>query len=222
MAKQSYIALLSGGLDSTVSVAKILGEGEEIKLALFFDYGQQAVRQELRAAAGIAKYYGIELKIINLDWLRDITKTALISGDIPDIGRQSLDNKEVTTNSAKAVWVPNRNGVFINIAAAFAESMGASYIITGFNEEEASTFPDNSVEFIELISKTLTYSTLAHIKVVSPLAKLNKVEIVRLFKTLNIPADSIWSCYRGGEKPCGKCESCLRFNRAMEMAGING
>ena len=219
MTKQSYIALLSGGLDSTVSVAKILGEGEEIKLALFFDYGQQAVRQEFKAAAGIAKYYGIDLKVINLDWLRDITKTALISGDIPDIERGSLDNKEITTNSAKAVWVPNRNGVFINIAAAYAESMGASYIITGFNEEEASTFPDNSVEFIELISKTLTYSTLAHIKVVSPLAKLKKVEIVRLFKTLNIPADSIWSCYRGGEKPCGKCESCMRFNRAVEMAG---
>lgn len=216
---QKYIALISGGLDSTVAISKILNEGGEIELGLFFDYGQQAREREFNAATNIARQYGIHLKVITLDWLKDITKTSLVSGgDIPELAHDLLDDKEATDRSARAVWVPNRNGVFINVAASFAESMGSSYIITGFNKEEAATFPDNSIKFIELVSKTLSYSTLSHIKVVSPLAKLTKVQIIKLAYQLKTPLDMIWSCYRGGEKPCGKCESCLRLSRAIELA----
>jgi 7-cyano-7-deazaguanine synthase len=117
--------------------------------------------------------------------------------------------------SAAAVWVPNRNGVFINIAAAFAESLGCEAVVCGFNAEEGQTFPDNTAEYAQAATAALAYSTLSQVRVWSPTQDLTKVEIVALARRIGAPLQHVWSCYEPGPEPCGECESCLRFARAM-------
>ncbi len=210
------VVLLSSGLDSTVNFCKALRE-TEVVLSLTFDYGQRSSVSEISNASKISEKYGINHRVIRLDWLKEITQTSLVnrSLDIPKLSPSHLDNPEITQKSAAEVWVPNRNGVFVHIAAAIAEAMGVGLIVVGFNAEEAKTFPDNSQEFIDRVTRSLEFSTLAKPKVICYTASLNKKEIVQLGRELNAPFELMWSCYESGEKVCGKCESCLRFERAV-------
>ena len=214
------IVLLSGGLDSTVSVASLIKD-VKFELALTFDYGQKSVLKEVSASKRIAEYYGIEHKVIKLDWLGEITKTSLVSGEIPKIDMRQLDNISVTQESCKDVWVPNRNGLFINIAASFADSMDGACIVIGANKEEAATFSDNSKQFIENINLSLEKSTAGEVKTVAPLIDLNKEEIVHRAIELDVPLKLINSCYTDSQKHCGKCESCNRLKRALIKCGKN-
>lgn len=210
------IILLSAGLDSTVAMAKALTYSD-VSLCLTFDYGQRAGKQEIKRAGMIAKHYGIDHEVIELSFLRKITKTSLVNenAEVPHLKEDLLDDK-ITLETASKVWVPNRNGLFINVAASYGESYEFSHIITGFNREEASTFPDNSIEFINQVNSALEYSTLSKIKVTSPTIDLNKEEIINLGNELNIPWHLLWSCYYGEEKMCGKCESCQRLLRGLK------
>lgn len=200
------IILLSGGLDSVVS----LGLGLEkygIKLALTFDYGQKSAKDEIEASKKICEYYGVEHKVIKLDWLKNITHTALVSDeDLPD----TMDE-----NSAKSVWVPNRNGLFLNIAASFADGEDYDYILIGANKEEAGTFPDNTQKFIDRINAEFEFSTQKKPKVVALLINFDKNDIVKQALDNKIPLEFVKSCYAGGEKHCGKCESCKRLKNAL-------
>ena len=206
------IILLSGGLDSLVS----LGIGIEkygISLALTFDYGQKAVEQEISTSKNICDYYKIEHKVIKLDWLKEVTHTALVSNeDLPE----GIVNPE---QSAKSVWVPNRNGLFLNIAGSFADGNDYDYIIIGANKEEGQTFPDNTQEFIDKINAEFEYSTQKHPKVVAPLINSDKNDIVKLALEHKIPLEFVRSCYASGEKHCGKCESCIRLKNALIANG---
>lgn len=211
------IVLLSGGLDSAVSLGQALREGE-VKLCLTFDYGQRAHLQEVRSATEISGHYRLKHKVIILPFLRDITGTSLVNTGvcIPEPNVDELDQEETMLANARLVWVPNRNGLFINIAAAFAESMGCTKIVAGFNAEEAKSFPDNSREFITASNQALSFSTLNRVRVISYTQMLNKAEIVRLGRTLGTPFKYLWPCYYGGEKICGLCESCMRYLRALK------
>ncbi|HNW25477.1 MAG TPA: 7-cyano-7-deazaguanine synthase QueC [Candidatus Gastranaerophilaceae bacterium] len=210
------IILLSGGLDSLVSLA-VSKEKFNIELALTFDYGQKSAKKEIEASEKICKYYNINQKIINLDWLKEITQTSLV-GDkqIPKVSRQDLASDDFVQNSAKSVWVPNRNGLFLNIAGCFADSFGYDYIIFGANKEEGQTFPDNTEEFAEIISQELQYSTLNHPKILAPLINSNKDDIVKLAIKHAVPLNLTRSCYSDKQKHCGQCESCIRLKRALE------
>ncbi|MDP4125505.1 MAG: 7-cyano-7-deazaguanine synthase QueC [Bacillota bacterium] len=211
------IVLLSGGLDSTVALALYL-ERYAINLALTFDYGQRANEKEIIASQKIAEYYDIPHRVLPLPFLQEQTHSALVnlSENLPNVGLDELDLQGVTRESASVVWVPNRNGLFMNIAAVFGENMGEpSNIITGFNREEAATFPDNSLEFIDAMNRCFTYSTQKKVSVVSPTSNLTKAEIVNEGLRLKIPFEYIWSCYESKEKLCGLCESCQRLKRAL-------
>lgn len=213
------IILLSGGLDSAVSLAKAV-KRIKVKLALTFDYDQKASSKEILAASLIARYYKVPHQVVKLPWLTDITKTSLVfkEKEIPEFDF----NKSNSKKTAKEVWVPNRNGVFINIAASFAESLTYKYIVCGFNKEEGETFPDNSEEFLRAANKVLEYSTLNKVRVLSFVIKLNKKEIVAEGLKLGVPFEYLWSCYEGREKMCGKCESCQRTIRAFEKLKKRG
>ena len=202
------VAILSGGLDSTVSLAAAARK-MDVVLALTFDYGQRAARREREASARIARRYGIPHRVVRIPWLAPLTRTALVDR------RARLPRNEMSARSARAVWVPNRNGVFIEIAAAHAESLGARALVTGFNREEAATFPDNSPEYVRAVNRALSYSTANGVRVVSYTAGLDKRGIVRLGRRLGAPIEIIWPCYEGGRRWCGACESCLRCLRAL-------
>ena len=206
------IILLSGGLDSLVS----LGVGIEeynIKLALTFDYGQKSAMQEKNASKAICDYYKIQHKVIKLVWLKDITHTSLVSDDkLPE----GLNNPEI---SAKSVWVPNRNGLFLNIAGSFADGEGYDYILIGANKEEGMTFPDNTEDFIKRVNAEFEYSTRKKPEVIAPLINFDKNDIVKQALKYAVPLELTRSCYAGGEKHCGKCESCLRLKNALLKNG---
>ena len=215
------IVLLSGGLDSTVALAAAM-QSSPIFLALTFDYGQRAARKEVAAAAALASHYGLKHRIIPVDFLAEITTTSLINRaeSVPELTIEKLDDKNITCETADKVWVPNRNGVFINIAAAFAEALGCGQIVVGFNAEEGTTFPDNTPAYMAAVSRALSYSTQNGVKVISPTVDLTKPALVSLGRQLNVPFHLIWSCYHGGEYMCGKCESCLRLKRALQREGL--
>ncbi|MDA8234616.1 MAG: 7-cyano-7-deazaguanine synthase QueC [Clostridia bacterium] len=216
------ILLLSGGLDSAVCLAQSVKE-TEVALCLTFDYGQRAAAQEIKAARSLAAHYRLEHRVIHLPFLAEITKTSLVNREeeVPNLTRKQLDDREGTTLATAAkVWVPNRNGLFINIAAGFGESLDCGLIITGYNKEEASTFPDNSPDFVEAVNQSLSFSTQNKIKVLSYTQDLDKIEIVRLGRQLGLPFHLLWSCYHGNAEMCGTCESCQRLARALEVNGI--
>lgn len=211
------IVLLSGGLDSTVSLAVKRNSYKDI-LALTFNYGQKAFKSELCAAKEISNFYNIKHKVIDLDWLGQISTSSLnTKEEIPTVLSTDLDNKNITQKSAKSVWVPNRNGLFVNIAACFADALNFNDIIIGANLEESKTFTDNTIQFINAENNSFSFSTNSNIKLIAPLINLTKKEIITEAIKLNVPFELIYSCYQNSEKHCGKCESCQRLKRALEL-----
>lgn len=205
------IILLSGGLDSLVSLG--LGKKEyNVQLALTFDYGQKSAEQEISASRKICDYYKIEHKIMKLDWLKEVTHTSLVSDNNVPVGDE-LNNPE---QSAKSVWVPNRNGLFLNIAGSFADGEDYDYILIGANEEEGQTFPDNTQEFIDRVNAVFEFSTQKKPKVIAPLINSDKNDIVKKALDNNIPLKFVRSCYQSAEKNCGVCESCTRLKNALK------
>ncbi|MEO0160979.1 MAG: 7-cyano-7-deazaguanine synthase QueC [candidate division WOR-3 bacterium] len=200
--KPKSIILLSGGLDSTVSAA-IAAKKTRPLFALTIDYGQRAAGMEILASSRICRALKIKHKIIKLPFFKEFKKCSLIT-----------DYRSPT--NLKDIWVPNRNALFINIAACFAEYYNADLIVTGFNLEEAREFPDNTKDFINAINRTLQFSTLNKVKVVSYVANYTKREIYKLGLKYNAPMQHIYSCYLGGKKMCGKCPSCLKLKDAIK------
>lgn len=209
--KTKSIILLSGGLDSTVS-AVIAAKKTRPLCALTFDYGQQAAKMEIAAAKKICTFLGIQHRVIVLPFFTEFKKCALIRS------RKPIKQRSLTR--LKDVWVPNRNGLFINIAACFAEYYGARLIITGCNREEAREFPDNTLGFMRAVNNSLRYSTLAKIKVKSYVSSYTKNEIYGMGKKINAPLGLVYSCYLGKKEMCGTCASCKRFLKSKQAHEI--
>lgn len=214
------IVLLSSGLDSVVAFKEAQIRSERI-LCVTFDYGQKAVEKEISYSKKICDIYKIPHQVIELPWYRTFSGSLTGDGALPEISGNELDNNEIAQKSAEQVWVPARNVVFLSIAAAFAENYKYDTIVTGFDAEEASTFPDNTGEFVERFNQMLEFGTLSRTVVFAPLIAMDKSEIVMTGMKINAPFEFSWSCYDGKEAPCGVCESCLRRKRAFEKAGIN-
>ncbi len=216
----SAVVLLSGGLDSTVNLKRALDE-TGVVLALTFDYGQRAAAREAAAAALMCRQLDLSHRLIPLPWVPDISSSSLLHADasIPEVKLDHLEDERVARgDTAEAVWVPNRNGLFINIAAAFAEGLESDTIVAGFNAEEAATFPDNSADFVAAANAALRFSTRRDIRLSSYTQDLAKTDIVRLARRIDAPIACIWSCYQGGAEHCGRCESCARLERALKQA----
>ncbi|WP_456471470.1 7-cyano-7-deazaguanine synthase QueC [Methanocaldococcus sp.] len=221
------VTILSGGLDSTVTTLYAKSLGYDL-LAITFNYGQRAAIREINSAKKIAEILGIEHKVINLDFVKEFGKSALITDkDIPKPKMEDLDS-EKAFETMRAVWVPARNLIFLSIASGFAEAIDGEKVFIGINKEEGVTFPDNTIEFIEAFNKALDYGTLNKVKVEAPLYDKTKEEIVKLGKELE---DKLgvkvlkysYSCYKDNGEDflhCGECESCLRRKRAFKNAGV--
>jgi 7-cyano-7-deazaguanine synthase len=220
--KENAIALLSGGLDSTVSLA----EGTQqynVVLALTFNYGQRAFGKEIRASRMIADYYKVKHEVIALPWLSALLPKALQprkEGREPMVPPEWLagPGNSDAYFEAKPVWVPNRNGLFLNIAATYAEANDAKVILFGANAEEGERFPDNTEEFRTRMNAAFELSTLNQPQVVCPVGLLNKPQIIDRAKALNVPLQMIWSCYTDADQQCGDCPSCYRLKRALETS----
>ncbi len=216
-AQEKAIVLLSSGLDSAISMAWAYSEGATIECAFTFLYGQRAEAQEVRHAKAICDYYKIEHQTLSLPWFSSFESKGLLSKHevLAHPTLKTLSEPKALLKSAAQVWVPNRNGVFLEVAASIAESRKINRIIVGFNAEEAVTFPDNSVAYLRAINKALALSTANQVKIESPTLEMNKIDIVALGNSLSFPFHLLWSCYEDNEIMCGNCESCMRLKRAL-------
>ena len=217
--RASAVLLLSAGLDSSVNLYWALSEGLSIKKVLTFNYGQRATLQENRRAQELCKINGLNHESIDLPWFSSLQNGGALLNDnlpLPQGEEVQIQDKKLSQRSKELVWVPNRNGVFLNVAAAFAESLEANYIIPGFNWEEAQTFPDNSKDYMKSLDKSFSLSTSNGVQVKCYTVAMTKREIVQKGRALGVPFDLLWPCYQGGDSICGECESCQRYRAAME------
>ncbi|MEM3860951.1 MAG: 7-cyano-7-deazaguanine synthase QueC [Thermoplasmatales archaeon] len=213
------ISLLSGGLDSTTLLAFVLSKGYDVT-ALTFDYGQKHSR-ELKSAKNVASHYGVQHRIFKID-LRTIGGSALTDNlPIPDVPLKDIGTEIPIT------YVPARNTILLSVALAYAEVDNASKIFIGANHLDYSGYPDCRPEYFDAMNnlfKLATKKTVegGSIEVEAPLLSYTKGEIVRLAKELNVPLELTWSCYRGGDVACGRCDSCkLRLKGFMEAGEID-
>ena len=185
------IILLSGGLDSVISLA-LFKEKYNITTAVTFNYGQNSAEKEIISSKKITDFYKLKHVIIDLPWLNEISTSTLNQNKkIP-----TADKIEEIEKESKSLIVPNRNALFINVAACIADAQGFKNIIIGANKEESNTFKDNSKEFITAINLSLKNSTENEIQVLAPLIDFNKSQIVEEGINKNIPFKLIHSCYK--------------------------
>jgi 7-cyano-7-deazaguanine synthase len=213
------ISVFSGGLDCTVATC-VYDKDYEIH-AITFNYGQKAFNQELKASKNICEKMGWRNEVIELPWLSKISTSSLNTcEDIPEVNEDDLDDADKSGETASSVWVPARNTVFTSIALSYAESIGAEIIIVGWNGEEGETFPDNSKEYMDEFNELISVGSPDKIRIEAPAINLNKEEIVELGVEVGAPMNLSYSCYKGGDEPCGICESCMRRKRAFKKIGI--
>jgi 7-cyano-7-deazaguanine synthase len=215
------VVLLSGGLDSVVNFKTALDNGA-VEVALTFDYGQAAAGNEIQAARECARRFGVYHAVVSLGDYWGLLPEPMRRADKMTVYTDGLNGD--TGRMLREAWVPNRNGVFVNIAAAFAEGRGADTVVLGVNREEAEVFPDNSERFLEQANRALAVSTLTGVKAVSFTTHLSKREIVRMGVENGAALDIIYSCYKGSvdRRMCGECQSCIRLKQALAAEGYEG
>ena len=213
------IILLSGGLDSALCLAELSlpNSNYHILKTLTFDYGQKAFQKELKAAQALSTHYGVEHQLIALPWYQQLLPEAM--DNKKQLNWQSTPEQDARFFDVEPVWIPNRNGVLLNIAAAFAEAAQCQFIAFGANAEEGESFPDNTLEFQVQVTQALAYSTLNQVKVLCPVGHLTKTQMILRAQDIKLPLDLIWSCYSNNDTPCGHCPSCYRVERAMAITG---
>jgi 7-cyano-7-deazaguanine synthase len=188
------VVLLSGGLDSTVALAHLLAAKDaECALALSFDYGQTHVR-ELRAASAIADYYGVRHEIQNIE-IAPCPLTGV--GEIPHGHAEAPD----------ATFVPGRNLVMLASAVATAQQLCAGAVMVGANADDNAGYPDCRPAFLHRLDEATRAGY--GIGVWAPFVRMTKEQIVDLGRALEAPIELTWSCYRGGDEPCGTCGACV-------------
>lgn len=208
------VVLLSGGLDSTTCLSVAFKKGYEV-YPLSFDYGQRH-KKELDCVKQIAKYYKIKTqKLIRID---NVGGSALTDSNIEVPEYKGLPHIPVT-------YVPARNIIFLSYAVGYAETIDAEAIYIGVNAIDYSGYPDCRPEFIEAFEKVIKVGTKSGangkpIKIETPLINLSKAEIISLACENNAPLHLTTSCYKGEEKACGMCDSCVLRLKGFKEAGI--
>ncbi|MDD8012448.1 MAG: 7-cyano-7-deazaguanine synthase QueC [Acidobacteriota bacterium] len=215
---KGVIVLFSGGIDSTTALYWALKKFEPVR-ALIFDYGQQH-RIEVAMAKRIAASLGVECDVAELP-LPGLLNSALL-GDARPIAASLAESR--CEPGPPSTYVPFRNGIFLAIAAAYAESRGCRHLVTGFNSIDAPDYPDTTEAFARKMAAAINQGTSASkggakFKLHTPLATLSKKEIVALGFELGADYSHSVSCYRGSEVPCGRCPSCDIRSRAFAELG---
>lgn len=219
MERDKAVVLFSGGLDSTTALNWACKEFKEVH-ALIFHYAQKH-SIEVEMAGITAEKLGVKYTCVDFS-LQGLVETALIDKDkdIPDSISAAKDKRGVPLT-----YVPFRNGIFLSVAAAYAESRGIYDIITGFNLIDTPDYPDTTEEFAQKMESAVNQGTSASItgikfKIHTPLIKKTKKEIVEMGLALGTDYSYSVSCYRGEEMPCLHCPSCESRNRAFEELGM--
>jgi len=212
------VILLSGGLDSATAAAQAIADGYEA-IALSFRYGQRHER-ELLAARQVADALKIKEHFVVDVNLAQWGGSALTDTNI-DVPTEGIQAGEIPIT-----YVPGRNTVFIAIALSLAESKGAEAIYLGINAVDYSGYPDCRPDYLEAFQKLAALSSKVGVEghapqLIAPLVMDSKIDIVRRARRLGVPIELTWSCYQGGEVPCGVCDSCRIRDKAILEADLS-
>ena len=215
---EKAVVLLSGGLDSCTCMAVAKSKGYDV-YPISFNYHQRH-SIELEGAKKIAAFYGVKRHLI-------------IETNMDAIGGSALTDKKIEVPEGDThrtdvpdTYVPARNLIFLSYAVGYAEVLGASHVYIGVNSVDYSGYPDCRPEFIQRFQELSDYATTAtavkgkHITIETPLQNLSKAEIVKLGVKLGAPYKFTHSCYKGGEKACGVCDSCKLRLEGFREAGV--
>ncbi len=213
------IVLLSGGLDSTTALYLAKSQGFDELYAITFLYGQKHDK-ELKSAQSVAKAVGVkEHKIVNL-LLNQWHGCSLTDPDM------EVKDGDVTRNNIPDTYVPARNMVFLSVAASWADALDITDIFIGVSEVDYSGYVDCREEFIKAMEQAVNLGTVLgaekkqHITIHAPFMHMTKADEVKLGERLGVDFGLTWTCYRGGDKPCGTCDSCLLRAKAFAEAGV--
>ena len=214
------VCLLSGGIDSSTAAAVARSKGCEV-YALTFDYGQRHKR-EIEAARAVAKFLNAAQHVVVSFDLRLWGGSAL-TDEIPLPEGRSPEEQAA---EIPVTYVPARNTIFLAFALSYAEAVGAESIYIGANQVDYSGYPDCRGEYLKAFERVANLGTKAGVegrmvfRIEAPLLNLKKSEIIRLGFSLGLDYGLTWSCYAGGELPCGRCDSCLIRLRGFKEAGL--
>ncbi len=212
------VVLLSGGLDSATALYQTRQDGYAC-YCLCVDYGQRH-RKEIRCAERIARYSGSHFLLIRteLPW----KKSALVNPRIPLPDQPGVLGRK---DRIPRTYVPARNSIFLSIAAGWAEDMDAARVVIGANAVDYSGYPDCRPDFLKAFNHLIEKGTRRGaegnpVHVYAPLLLMKKADIIQRGMQLGVPYECTWSCYRGGERPCGRCDSCRIRRRGFREAGM--
>jgi 7-cyano-7-deazaguanine synthase len=214
------IVLLSGGMDSATALAIAKNRGHHPLYALTICYGQRHER-EVASARALARHYGAKSILLNVP-LGRIAPSALTRRTIPVPHGRSPRKMRAAIPST---YVPARNTVFLSLSLALAESVGAEAIYLGVNAIDYSGYPDCRPEYLRAFRRMARLATASGVegrmtpRIVAPLLHKTKADIVRWGTRLKVPWELTWSCYEGGNRPCGRCDSCLLRAKGFIEAG---
>lgn len=218
-AKKRAVVLLSGGLDSAVTLYTAKQMGYDCS-CLFFDYGQRH-RKEIESAKRIAIESGSSLEIVRLSFPWNGSSLTDKKAPMP----MDRAPEEIKKAGVPSTYVPGRNTIFLSIAASFAEASGAGAIFIGAHSEDSSGYPDCRKEYLDIFDRMIKLGTRAgvegRLKLEFPLIEKSKAGIIKTGESLGVPFELTWSCYSGGTKPCSRCDSCILRAKGFKDAGIN-
>ena len=216
--------LLSGGVDSATCLGIAVDKyGKDEVLALSVFYGQKH-KKEIEAAKKIAEYYGVELKTLDLALIFECSECSLLAGSNLDIPKESYASQILHTHGKPvSTYVPFRNGLFISSAASIALSYGCEIIYYGAHSDDAAgnAYPDCSDEFNEAMNRAVYIGSGKQLRIEAPFVKMTKAQVVKTGLMLKVPYELTWSCYEGGDVPCGICGTCRDRAEAFKQNGID-
>ena len=210
------VVLLSGGMDSCVTLAHALADGATVH-ALHVNYGQRTQARELQAFHDICDHYQItERLVVDISHLAAIGGSSLTDASM-SVAEAKLDSHDIPTS-----YVPFRNANILAIAASWAEVVGATAIYIGAVEEDGSGYPDCRAAFFAAFEEVIALGTKPgpRVRIVTPLISMTKQRIVEEGTRLAAPLHLTWSCYQGQTVACGTCDSCALRLRGFAQAGV--
>lgn len=206
------LIIISGGMDSIT----LLNEyKDEIAMAVTFDYGSNHAKKEIPMAKLHCERLGIKHIIIPLAFIHEYFKSSLLEG------ADAIPEGHYAAENMKSTVVPFRNGIMLAIACGIAESNGLKEVMIANHSGDHAIYPDCRTEFINAISEAMRLGTYEGISIVAPYSDITKTDIARHGKAIGLNYAETWSCYKGGEKHCGKCGTCVERKEALHDAGID-
>lgn len=210
--RKDALIIVSGGMDSITMLNEY---ADRIALAVTFDYGAKHGAKEIPFARLHCERLGIRHLVIPLAFMQQYFKSSLLKGG------EAIPDGHYADENMKSTVVPFRNGIMLAIAAGIAESNGLTTLMLANHFGDHSIYPDCTSAFVNSMSDAIANGTYEHLRIEAPYTNISKSDIARHGKELGINYAETWSCYKGGDKHCGTCGTCVERKEAMREAGID-